>query len=75
MTTAMLATAGTPPPYLPCVQVLNQVSPKPSDVKAEFAEKNEDKNRSMEFLPGAVNSILPSTIHNTVVYEAPSSAV
>ena len=31
--------------------MLNQVTPKPDEVRSESAHQNRDKNRNMEFLP------------------------
>ena len=48
-------------------QVLDQVSPKPSEVNCATASEYPDRNRNTEYLPGILNTV-PQTLHYTTVY-------
>ena len=52
-------------------QTLNQVTPKPSEVKAMAATQHKNKNRSMEFLP---RELIVLKNHHTYMHCLPFAA-
>ena len=52
-------------------QILEKVSPNPAEAKAVAAQRNHQKNRSMEFPPGT-STVAITTYHHLTVYAAPS---
>ena len=55
-------------------QILEKVSPNPAEAKAVAAQSNHQKNRSMEFLPGASTTVFSMHYHMTL-YTVPSGQV